>query len=316
MSTSHHGRLPLSRSHHDRNAQARTEAGLIERLWGEETTRVVLVRGNESLISGGSLVTLASTSVPFENAVYLGRQGEVNFLAVAVTSDGHAETYREVARQVQPDADWRDLRMVAALLGDLDVGLFTQSVALGHWHRTHRYAPGSGTPTESSQSGWVRVDTEGKSIFPRTDPAVIVLVRDDEDRILLGNNVLWEPHRFSLLAGYVEPGESLEEAAIREVLEECGLLVGHPRYVASQPWPFPASLMVGFDAVLAAGQSPDNLVADGEEIRALRWFSRDELRNCLDEIALPGSSSIARYLIEQWFGEPISQEDTWLGRPR
>ena len=123
--------------------------------------------------------------------------------------------------------------------------------------------------------------------------------------MLLGSNALWEQHRFSLLAGFVEPGESLEAAVIREIGEEAGLPVDRVEYVASQPWPFPASLMLGFTARLAPGVDADGAMADGEEILELRWFSRDELVAALGDIGLPGETSIARWLLERWFGGPI-----------
>ena len=146
---------------------------------------------------------------------------------------------------------------------------------------------------------------DGSQVFPRTDPAVIVLITDHDDRILLGSNAMWENNRYSLLAGFVEPGESLEAAVLREMYEESGLRVTDPVYLGSQPWPFPASIMCGFTAKLADGQDASHLVPDGEEILDLRWFSRDELRGSLDSIILPGRSSIARAMVENWFGEPL-----------
>jgi len=144
-------------------------------------------------------------------------------------------------------------------------------------------------------------------LFPRTDAAVIVLITDSEDRIVLGNNALWESHRYSLLAGFVEPGESLEAAVVREAYEESGLVIKDPVYVGSQPWPFPASLMVGFSATLDESASVE-LRPDGSEIIDLRWFSRDELVSSLDQIMLPGRTSIARAMIEDWLGNPLPDE--------
>jgi len=138
----------------------------------------------------------------------------------------------------------------------------------------------------------------GGELFPRTDAAIIVGITDDDDRLLLGSNALWETNRFSLLAGFVEPGESLEAAVIREVFEESGVHVVDPIYKGSQPWPFPASLMVGFRARIAPGSSTVGR-PDGEEILELRWFSRDKLAaaNAAGDIRLPGSTSIARAII-------------------
>lgn len=308
-----HG-LPLSRSSHDRDAVSRSEGDLLERLWNDPSTRVVVIHENQSLVAMDTLVLLRPEDVGTSTRIYLGRDGDTAFVGVFTDSTHEAEAALAKAQALAEDVQWRDLRHVGSILNDRDTGLFVQALALAHWHRSRPFAPGSGTPTEPDQSGWVRVASDGVQVFPRTDPAVIVLVRDADDRILLGNNALWEPHRFSLLAGYVEPGESLEDAAVREIFEECGLLVENPTYVASQPWPFPASLMMGFSANLAPGQRPEDARADGEEIRELRWFSREDLKNSLDEVLLPGPVAIARHLIEVWLGERLPQEDTWTGK--
>jgi NAD+ diphosphatase len=141
-------------------------------------------------------------------------------------------------------------------------------------------------------------------VFPRTDAAIIVGVIDADDRILLGSNALWESNRYSLLAGFVEPGESLEAAVEREIFEESGVRVIDPVYLGSQPWPFPASLMVGFTARVDPART-STLTPDGAEILDLRWFSRDELTSALAEIILPGPTSIARAIIEEWYGRRI-----------
>jgi NAD+ diphosphatase len=162
------------------------------------------------------------------------------------------------------------------------------------------------------QAGWARrCDREGNLLFPRTDPAVIVLVTDDDDRVLLGSNALWEQHRFSLLAGFVEPGESLEAAVAREVGEEAGVRVDRVAYGGSQPWPLPASLMLGFTARVADGAAPSSAAPDGVEILQLRWFSRAELAEAAGEIALPGGTSIASWLLERWYGGPIPVSQPW-----
>jgi NAD+ diphosphatase len=230
---------------------------------------------------------------------YLGRDDDARY-ELRVFDD-------EAARRIEPEeARWSGLRHAAPVLGDRDASLFTEALALANWHDGHRHCPRCGAETEPTQAGWVRRCTrEGKLLFPRTDPAVIMLVTDDRDRVLLGSNALWEQHRFSLLAGFVEPGESLEAAVIREIGEEAGLPVDRVEYVASQPWPFPASLMLGFTARLAPGVDADGAMADGEEILELRWFSRDELVAAVADIGLPGETSIARWLLERWFGGPI-----------
>jgi NAD+ diphosphatase len=156
----------------------------------------------------------------------------------------------------------------------------------------------------------VLTGTDGHELFPRTDAAIIVGITDADERLLLGSNAAWGRDRYSLLAGFVEPGESLEAAVRREVFEEAGLRVIDPVYLGSQPWPFPASLMLGFTA--RVDPASDGLATpDGNEILDLRWFTREELADSVNGIKLPGYTSIARAIIEHWFGGPIDRPDDW-----
>ena len=171
-------------------------------------------------------------------AVYLGEADGVPYAAVrgerALTVSGRSV-----------DA-WAGLRELGADLGDLDAGLLVQAIGILEWHERHRFSPLTGAPTTVERAGWVQRDpTTGTEFFPRTDPAVIMLVHDGGDRLVLGRQAVWPPGRFSILAGFVEPGESAEAAVVREVAEEVGLRVTDVRYVGSQPWPFPQSLMLG-----------------------------------------------------------------------
>ena len=198
-----------------------------------------------------------------------------------------------------------DLREAAALLNDRDAGLFTHSVALANWHATHTHCPRCGTPTVTVAAGHAqRCPVDGSEHFPRVDPAVIMLVTDPDDRCLLARNRRWPERRVSILAGFVEPGESAEQAVAREVGEETGITVARVRYVGSQPWPMPQSLMLGFRAS-AAGDL--EIRVDDDEIAEAHWFSRDELRSALTarEILLPPPVSIAHRLIESWYGEEL-----------
>ena len=183
----------------------------------------------------------------------------------------------------------------------VDAGLLTQAVALANWHSTHPHCPRCGAVTRVASAGHTRVcPADGSEHFPRTDPAVIMLVHDGE-RILLAGGARWGERRVSVLAGFVEVGESLEQAVAREVREEVGVSVRECRYLGSQPWPLPRSLMLGFFARADAGQEPR---IDGEEIRFARWYTRGQLRAAMEaeEIFLPGRVSIARQLIETWYG--------------
>ena len=202
--------------------------------------------------------------------------------------------------------DWRHPFDFTTDLPRTEREIMTTALALGYWHLSHPFSARDGQSTSPARGGWVRLDEHGGEHFPRTDPAVIVLV-EHADRVLLGSNVLWETGRFSLLAGFVEAGESAEQAVVREVFEEAGVRVTDVQYVSSQPWPFPRSLMLGFRARLVDGADPNDLVPEPEEISELRWFTRDQLRNPAADLLLPGQLSIARWLIDRWVAEGDSQ---------
>ena len=187
------------------------------------------------------------------------------------------------------------IRDVGATLSDRDAGLYVTATALANWHAAHPRCPRCGEPTHPTNAGWVRhCDNDDSDHFPRSDPAVIVLVHDGGDRCLLGRQPMWPRGRYSTLAGFVEPGESLEQAVIREVEEESGVRVGDVRYRGSQPWPFPASLMLGFEALAIGGEAA---VGD-DELEDVRWFARADLER--GEPLLPPPASIAHWLITGW----------------
>lgn len=300
----------LSRSDLDRDYLSRV--GGIPALLDDPRTRlVVLHEGRAFGTAAGALALVdpGTVAVDPDAAVFLGR--------ARTASEGLAEGAAVLALTVSDadagtlgaDGTWLDLRRVGALLEPRDAGLFTQALALANWHGAAAFSPATGEPTTIAQAGWVRIDpSTGRENFPRTDPAVIVAVLDDDDRILLGSNVEWDTGRFSLLAGFVEPGESLEAAVIREIYEEAGVVVADPEYRGSQPWPFPASLMLGFEARIAPGTSSEPR-PDGTELRELRWFTRGQLAAEVEagRVILPGPASIARAIIEDWFGGPIGE---------
>jgi len=203
-------------------------------------------------------------------------------------------------------AGWVSLRDAGLTLGARDAGVFTTAQALLNWHARHEFCPRCGARTEPVAAGWQRQCTvDGSEHYPRTDPAVIMSVLDDDDRMLLGRSPLWPEGRFSVLAGFVEPGESFEAAVAREVMEEVGIPVTDVTYLGNQPWPFPASGMIGFRARALS----THLTLDPGEIAEATWFSRDEYVAALREGGLrtPSGISIAQRMIEHWLGCPVEE---------
>ncbi|WP_166983340.1 NAD(+) diphosphatase [Paramicrobacterium fandaimingii] len=289
------GSLPLSRTAFDRDGNARTQPGFLDGIRTDARTRAVLVRGRDVAVDGENLdLRLCSQRENTEQMVYLG--------TTVADENGVATGTPVVAvRADDADANWAPLRQIAATLSERDAGLAASSVAVLGWHEASGFCSRCGAATIVDHAGWMRrcpsCETEH---FPRTDPAVIVRVTDAEDRLLLGSNSAWEAGRYSLFAGFVEAGESLEAAVIREVHEEAGVRVTQPRYLGSQPWPFPRSLMLGYSAQLESDQDARDTVPDGDEILDVRRFTRAELADETSGVLLPGRSSIAHAIIEQW----------------
>jgi len=196
--------------------------------------------------------------------------------------------------------NYQTLRTLGDFLSQLEMGLAIHTQAIANWHHSHQFCARCGQPTISANGGSLRKCTsDGSEHYPRTDGAVIVLVKDASDRILLGRQKIWPERRFSCFAGFVEPGESFEQTVLREVLEESGIKLKDITYLGSQPWPFPASIMISFSAVAI---NPDEAIADGEEIEEICWLSRDEMREAIADgsLTLPPSMSVARKMIEFW----------------
>ncbi len=196
-----------------------------------------------------------------------------------------------------PAAEFSDLRAVAGLLSAEEAGVLGYARTLMHWRERRRYCGRCGAPTRAAEAGHLLLCSDPQcatSEFPRVDPAIIVLVTDGT-RALLGRQSSWPAGRYSTIAGFVEPGESLEDAVIREVREETGVRVDDVVYRSSQPWPFPASLMIGF----IAHASDPQMGARDDELEDVRWFSREEIAR--GEAAMPTPYSISFHLIEEWF---------------
>ena len=283
MSTVRPSQPALSRGTIDRAAHRRRDEQWMAEAW--ESGRLLVVDDERRAVADedGSLLFVQTS----------GHEGPRFFLGVDADGSSYWAGVGELPRKL--GARPVTIRDVGATLSDRDAGLYVAAIALANWHSTHVRCPRCGEPTEPVNGGWVRRCTaDGSEHFPRTDPAVIVLVHDGADRCLLGRQPVWPPGRYSTLAGFVEPGESLEQAVAREVLEESGVVVDDIVYRGSQPWPFPASLMLGFDARVISG---DAQVGD-DELEDVRWFSRDDLKR--GEPLLPPPASIAHWLITGW----------------
>ncbi|MEV0154389.1 NAD(+) diphosphatase [Micromonospora sp. NPDC050686] len=308
---------PLARSTLDRAAHRRTDPQWLAEAW--ERARVLVLDSTaegRALVRGAAappeLVLLGSgelPEVPRSVPMFLG-----------VEPDGVPVFAVDGPLPELPGARAVHLRDVGHLLTDRDAGIFTTALALLNWHLRHGYSAGSGRPTQVDEAGWSRIDPAGDRAWPRTDPAMIVLVHDGgagpDGRCLLGNNAAWPGvpgrRRYSCLAGYVEPGESAEAAVLREVREEVGVAVEGIAYAGSQAWPFPGSLMLGF---LARADADAPVRVDPVEIAHARWFTRREIGAALagrdvdtgdgELLVLPPPASIALFLIHRWL-------DGWL----
>ncbi|NLE82719.1 MAG: NAD(+) diphosphatase [Rhodococcus sp.] len=285
----------LSRSSVGRAEELRSDTAALRAGWPEAAMIEIDPRGRLR-VDGTNVVLRDATEFapePVPGAVFLGiRDGRHVWAIRARELSGHLA----------------DLRLLGSELDDNDAGLVTGAIAMLNWHDSAHFSALDGSPSEPTMAGWTRISTStGHEEFPRTDPAVICLVHDGGDRVLLARQPTWPPRRFSILAGFVEAGESLETCVIREIKEEVGLDVRDVTYLGSQPWPFPRSVMIGFSA--AADPDAPLVFADGEIAEAY-WFTKDEVRAALDEgdwtsasdarLLLPGSISIARGILESW----------------
>lgn len=259
-----------------------------------------------------SLIARSENTVAAQLIAGLQQFGEINpselillgefrsrlcFVVEVPSRDAEPQMSPLLPPDLQQAAEFRDLRTIAGELARDEAGLLAYARAMVIWREHHRYCGRCGTRTVARQAGHVLECSDpncAKQQFPRIDPAVIVLVTDG-DRALLGRQAAWPPGRYSTIAGFVEPGESLEDAVVREVHEETGVEVDVVEYHSSQPWPFPASLMVGFSA--RASRSHIHRIDD--ELEDVRWWTREQI--AAGEAALPATHSISFRLIEDWY---------------
>jgi NAD+ diphosphatase len=276
----------------DRAAALRRDAGALRQAYAHPHTRFLPVWEAQCLIRDGAAARLTAGELgqrlpPFGQAIFLGLEDGAHRFAVTLE-----------AREAPADlGHFGGLRDLISLVPARDGGLLAYARAMVNWHRQHRHCGVCGAPNRLDEGGFVLACTEsncGHRSFPRLDPAIIVLVHHDQ-RCLLGRQPTWPEQRFSTIAGFVEPGESLEDAVRREVAEETNIRLAHCFYQGSQPWPFPASLMIGFHAAAAT----DDIALNDAELAEARWFSRAELAG--GAVVLPPRASIAWRLIEAWF---------------
>jgi NAD+ diphosphatase len=286
--------IALSVRTHDRVGERRVDEAWLEKTWWQAGTRIVPIAVTRIPASddGTTVRWHAADDLPAQGLrIFLGeREGAAHF---ALVVDGPLDEGR-----------WTTMRDVVQTMTEPDAGFLVHAVALAEWHASHRFCPRCGGRLASTLAGHVLVCEQcSRQQFPRSDPAVIMMVVDGDDRALLGRQAVWPEGRYSTLAGFVDPGESLEDAVVREVAEETGIRCTDVTYFGNQPWPLPQSLMIGFFARAVT----TDIHVDGVEIDDARWFTREEIRTEAEAgtLRLPGGISISRSLVEAWYGGPL-----------
>ncbi len=307
--------LPVRPAMVDRGSGVRMKPGMVEDLIASGTAKAMVISQRKALVTADGL--WFGDATPLWNALTGADGGAAAAIYLGTTlgpsslPEGTSVLLFTVAEPPSPgtatvpaDAHWAGFRDVAARLDANDTALFIEASAISNWHATHTHCPQCGNPTDVEAGGWVRrCPRDNSEHYPRTDPAIIVTVVGPDGRILLGGGGPTDARNYSTLAGFVEPGESLEQAVVREIGEEVGVRVSACQYLGSQSWPFPASLMLGFTAVTEDTAARP----DGVEVTRARWFSREELQEAVSngEITISTRLSIARSLIEHWYGGVI-----------
>jgi NAD+ diphosphatase len=287
--------VALSRHAHNRLGLQRTDEEWLADRWRDPATRVLVVAGTRLWVVDGEVRWVTPDAAPEGRRVLLGESSGGTWFAIFVDPDDAPGE----------QSQWLPLRGLLASLPDRrDLApLLFHAVGLAEWHFATRFCPRCAGVLEPRAAGHeLRCTACGRAQFPRTDPAVIMAVVHDE-RLLLGRQPSWPADRWSTLAGFCEPGETLEDAVRREAGEEVGLPVGDVTYFGNQPWPLPASLMLGF---VAHAESAD-IDVDGAEIEAARWFTREQFGSAMaaGELQVPRGVSISSSLIAHWYGAPL-----------
>ena len=297
----------------DRAGELRTNPATLDQLWSQ--AKIIKVCEGRLLSGTSQLNLLSAGHVADEIASEKFNEGSQYFLGLDNDSRqpffAWDTTWRAEVSDSEKESGYKTLREIGAELSESESELALHATALANWHRAHPRCPHCGAITRVDLGGASRFcDVDQSHHHPRTDSAVIVLIKDRADRILLGHQPVWPEGRFSTFAGFLEPGETFEQCVAREVFEESNVKVSELRYLGSQPWPFPASIMMAFDAVTAF---PETARPDGVEISEVKWFTRDQFKAeaKAGTLLLPPTISVARKMIERWLGEAAVGSEAW-----
>jgi NAD+ diphosphatase len=289
-------KLPLAVAEIDRSAHLRSDEAYLQSSW---PNALVLQFNSEKFASQSNQLT-------FVKGASLGEYDSQSDYFLGV-KDGENFFLRHLNDETLT-SEFKSLRAIGSFLSPRDIGLAVHAQGLANWHSKHPRCSLCGGPTVVVLAGAVRrCPTDQSEHYPRTDSAIIVLIKNDKDQILLGRQKVWPKYRFSTFAGFVEPGESFEHCVIREVREEAGVELTKINYLGSQPWPFPASLMIAFEAIT---NTPELARPDGDEIEEIRWFSREDMKSAIldKSLILPFEISVARQMINAWYGDGADKD--------
>jgi NAD+ diphosphatase len=300
-------KLPLSLAEVDRAAHLRLDESYLKAAWKNaqvlqfQDEKFLSNENQVKFVAGSKLGEYQSQSDYFLGVDNIENEVSTHFFVRNYSSE--AQAGKEL-----PVENLRTLREIGSFLSPRDIGLSVHAQGLANWHKKHPRCSQCGAATSVISGGSVRKCLIDESEhYPRTDSAIIVLVKDDQDRVLLGRQKVWPKNRFSTFAGFVEPGESFEHCVLREVAEEAGINLNKINYLGSQPWPFPSSLMIAFEATT---DNPTAARPDGDEIEEIRWFSRAEMKQAIIDatLILPLDISVARQMINGWYGDDAAKD--------
>ena len=300
-------KLPLSLAEVDRAAHLRLDESYLKAAWKNaqvlqfQDEKFLSNENQVKFVAGSELGEYQSQSDYFLGVDNIENEVSTHYFVRNYSSEAQAD--KEL-----PVENLRTLREIGSFLSPRDIGLSVHAQGLANWHKKHPRCSQCGAATSVISGGSVRRCLIDESEhYPRTDSAIIVLVKDDQDRVLLGRQKVWPKNRFSTFAGFVEPGESFEHCVLREVAEEAGINLNKINYLGSQPWPFPSSLMIAFEATT---DNPTAARPDGDEIEEIRWFSRAEMKQAIIDatLILPLDISVARQMINGWYGDDAAKD--------